>query len=109
MSDVQTASKQCSKCERSVWDDAKFCSECGYSLGAVEPSRETLTSVKDFALGTAAEIQKGSQEALRSETGKKMAAGAAIGAVLATVIPFVGWGAGAFLGAGFVAYKRFTR
>ena len=108
MSDVQSASKRCLKCDTSVWDDAKFCSECGYSLVAAEPPRDTLTEVKEFALGTVTEIQKGSREALKSETGKKMAAGAATGAVLATAIPFVGWGTGAFLGAGFIAYKRLT-
>ena len=46
---------------------------------------------------------------LKSETGRKVAAGAAIGAVAAVVVPFVSIGVGAVVGAGVAAFRRFAK
>jgi hypothetical protein len=46
---------------------------------------------------------------LKSATGKKVAAGAAIGAVAAVAIPFVSVGVGAIVGAGVAVLRRFAK
>ena len=63
----------------------------------------------EFATGTAEELRKTGRTVLTSETGTKVAAGAAIGAVAAVAIPFVSMGVGALVGAGIVAFRRRPR
>jgi len=62
---------------------------------------------------TAANIANSSKslvrEALKSEMAVDMATGAAAGAVIASVVPLIGTGAGAIAGAAFGAYKNFTK
>ena len=64
---------------------------------------------KQFAKGALGEVRTTAREVLASDLGKKMAAGAALGAAAATAIPFVGWATGAAFGAGFIAYKRLMK
>lgn len=95
-------------------EGTKFCPQCGHSLAAQAPAKvsnaeSTVELVRDFATGATREIKDTGRAALRSELGKKMAAGAAIGAVAAAVIPFIGWGVGAVAGAGLVAYRRLLK
>ena len=66
-------------------------------------------NLREFAEGAVSEIKSTSRSVLKSDTGKKMAAGAAIGAVAAAALPVIGWGAGAIIGAGFIAYKRLIK
>jgi hypothetical protein len=65
--------------------------------------------IKDFAAGAAREARETGKAALRSKTGQRMAAGAALGAVAAAAVPFIGWATGAVLGAGIVAYRRLLK
>jgi hypothetical protein len=100
----------CSKCSAGLPADAKFCPACGTAVAAGEPGRESVGAMlAGFASGTAEEIRQTAEPVLKSETGKKVAAGAAIGAVAAVVVPFVSIGVGAVVGAGVAAYRRFSR
>jgi uncharacterized membrane protein YvbJ len=106
----------CQQCGFNINEGSKFCSECGSALTAPEsrvaspPSSETTASlVRDFAAGTMRQIDETGRSALKSDLGKKMAAGAAIGAVAAAAIPFIGWATGAVAGAGFIAYQRLLK
>jgi hypothetical protein len=75
-----------------------------------EQSRESVGEMLvGFATGAAEEIRQTAEPVLKSETGKKVAAGAAIGAVAAVAIPFVSIGVGAIVGAGVVALRRAIR
>ena len=97
----------CSHCSAEVPDGARFCPACGK---AVEPGESRGESVGEmlvgFATGAAQEIRQTAEPVLKSETGRKVAAGAAIGAVAAVAIPFVSIGFGALVGAGDVALRR---
>lgn len=109
MGKPQTASGRCGKCDWPVWVEANFCSECGNAFKPVRPRDRIVAETKAFATGTLTEIEKGSRAVLQSDGGKKIAAGAAVGAVLAAAVPVIGWGTGALIGAGLVAYKRLTK
>lgn len=65
--------------------------------------------VSDFVKGTAAEAKTLSADALKSDVGKKIAAGAALGAVAGAILPLIGPTIGATFGAGYVAFKRLTK
>ncbi len=96
----------CTRCAATLADSAHFCSACGT---AANPATEDPTMgqmVAGFVGGTAEEIKRVSAPILTSETSKKVAAGATLGAVAAVAIPFVSIGVGALVGAGFVAWRR---
>ena len=100
----------CSHCSAAMPDGARFCPSCGKAVEAAEVSRESVGEMlAGFASGAAEEIRQTAEPVLRSETGKKVAAGAAIGAVAAVAIPFVSIGVGALVGAGYVALRRAAR
>ena len=44
-----------------------------------------------------------------AKDGKKIAAGAVIGAIVAVPVPFVGWFAGAVIGGGLVALRKLMK
>ncbi len=96
----------CSKCAAEVPGGASFCPSCGTPARADEEGESVGEMLVEFATGTADEIRKTGRTVLKSETGKKVAAGAAIGAVAAVAIPFVSMGVGALVGAGIVAFRR---
>jgi hypothetical protein len=100
----------CGKCAAEVPGDASFCPSCGTPARADENQGESVGEMLvEFATGTAKEIRKTGRTVLKSETGKKVVAGAAIGAVAAVAIPFVSMGVGALVGAGIVAFRRRPR
>ena len=100
----------CSNCSAEMPDGARFCPSCGKAVGAGEGSRESVGEMLvGFASSAAEEIRQTAEPVLKSETGKKVAAGAAIGAVAAVAIPFVSIGVGALVGAGVAAYRRLGR
>jgi len=97
----------CSHCSAEIPDGARFCPACGKAVEAGEDSRESVGEMlAGFASGAAEEIRQTAAPVLKSETGRKVAAGAAIGAVAAVAIPFVSIGVGALVGAGYVALRR---
>ena len=110
---------RCVECNSTLSDQSKFCSECGAKVresASVETPAETAeapsskaAAVKQYAKDVAEEAGELSKTALKSDPGKKMAAGAAIGAVVAVPVPFVGPAVGAVVGAGIVAFRRLTK
>jgi hypothetical protein len=109
----------CVECSNILSDQARFCSECGArvpksgsaaaSADPADPPQTRTAAVKQYAKEVAGEAGELSKTALKSDLGKKMAAGAAIGAVVAVPVPFIGPAVGAVLGAGIVAFRRLTK
>ncbi len=100
----------CSKCSAALPANANFCPSCGTVVAPGEQDRESVGEMlAGFASGTAQEIRQTAGPVLKSETGRKVAAGAAIGAVAAVAIPFVSIGVGAIVGAGVAAFRRLSR
>ena len=97
----------CGKCSAEVPAGANFCPSCGTTVTGAEPGRESVGEMlAGFASDTAEQIRQTAEPVPKSETGRKVAAGAAIGAVAAVAIPFVSIGVGALVGAGYVALRR---
>jgi ribosomal protein L40E len=99
----------CGKCAAELPEDANFCPSCGTTVRSAESRESVGEMLVGFASGAAEEIRQTAEPVLKSETGRKVAAGAAIGAVAAVVIPFVSIGVGAVVGAGVAAYRRLGR
>ena len=100
----------CSDCSAEVPEEANFCPACGTAIAAESGGDESMGQMlAGFASGTANEIRNTSRTVLKSETSKKVAAGAAIGAVAAVAIPFVSIGLGAVVGAGVAVIRRFGK
>jgi hypothetical protein len=111
---------ECSKCSFKLRGEEKFCSNCGAAVPLPpasgmtqedsDPASATTTeAMKRYAKDVVHEAGELSKTALKSDLGKKMAAGAGIGAVIAVPIPFVGPAVGAVVGAGIVAFRRLTK
>jgi len=102
----------CGQCNSILSEHAKFCSECGAKARRIKIDEASITktaAAKQYAMDVAQEAGELSKDALKSDLGKKMAAGAALGAVIAIPIPFVGPVVGAAVGAGIVAFRRLTK
>ena len=96
----------CSRCSAELPANARFCAACGTAIEGSEQSRESVGEMLvGFASGAAEEIRHTAEPVLKSETGRKVAAGAAIGAVAAVLLPVVSIGVGAVLGAGVAALR----
>jgi len=96
----------CGKCSAELPENANFCPSCGTTVGSAERRESVGEMLVGFATGAAEEIRQTAEPVLKSETGKKVAAGAAIGAVAAVAIPFVSIGLGALVGAGIAALRQ---
>ena len=96
---------RCSSCESEVADTDKFCHECGRPIHTklAENRREALRqSAADVAAEgkiIAREVLEVTKKGIKTETGRSVAAYAAIGAVAGSAIPFVGSITGAGVGA----------
>ncbi|HEX8303222.1 hypothetical protein [Sphingomonas sp.] len=104
--------ESCTKCGGSIQGDASFCNHCGKRVKRAPSDGDPANlgeAAVEFAKGTAVEARNLGAEALRSDIGKKVAAGAALGAVAGAVLPLIGPAIGATLGAGYVAFKRLTK
>ena len=109
MSEEAKLVRLCSHCSAELPANANFCPSCG-TRATSEQSRESVGEMLvGFATGTAEEIRQTAEPVLKSETGRKVAAGAAIGAVAAVAIPFVSMGVGAIVGAGVAAFRRVAK
>ena len=107
MAEEATLVRLCGRCSAEIPDSASFCPSCGAAVPRGEPPEQSVGEMLvEFATGTADEIRQTGRSVLQSETGKKVAAGAAIGAVAAVAFPFVSIGVGALVGAGYVALRR---
>ena len=98
----------CKHCSSPVNDGDKFCHECGRAVHA-QPPANRRQALKQGASDVIAEGRIVTREALelgkkglQTDTGKSVAACAAIGAAAGSAIPFVGSitgaGVGAFIG-----------
>ncbi|NIJ21947.1 anti-sigma factor ChrR (cupin superfamily) [Sphingomonas naasensis] len=104
--------EQCLHCEAGVDVDARFCPHCGKRVVRAAAPADDATlraTASELARGTLGEVRTLTIEALKSKTGKRLAAGAALGAAAGVALPLLTVGAGAVLGAGYVAFKRLTR
>lgn len=99
---------QCNQCEAELAENAKFCSQCGTAVASQSPA-DVLRKAKTYACDAADDIIEGGTTLVTSDLGKKMAAGAAVGAIAVAPIPVVGWFAGATIGAGLVAFRQITK
>ena len=86
---------------------AELSQNTGFVDSAMQLADEALNSelANDVVDGSKSLVR----EALKSELAVDMATGAAAGAVIASVVPLVGTGAGAVVGAAIGAYKNFTK
>ena len=108
MDELGPTARLCVKCEAAVPLGANFCSSCGKKQTA--PSDDpTRGAVKEFVSGTAHEAKSTAIDLLKNKDVQKIAAGAALGAAIAPVIPFISIPVGATLGGGYVLFKRLTR
>ena len=98
----------CQKCQGAIPAGANFCPACG-AKQANETSPPTKAAVKEFVAGTAGEVKTTAIDLLKNKDVQKIAAGAALGAAIAPVIPFISIPVGATLGGGYVLFKRLTR
>jgi hypothetical protein len=112
---------KCVTCDFEISDGAKFCSECGIPVDSVATSAlpapaggraktavaRTAKVVGSTATETVKVIGSTAKEGLRSDMGKSIATGAALGAVIAMPIPFVGSALGASVGAIIGAVRKF--
>lgn len=64
---------------------------------------------KTIACEAADDMIDAGEEIVTSPTAKKIAAGAAVGALVAAPLPIIGWVAGATIGAGLVAFKHLRK
>ncbi len=100
----------CGRCSAEIPADANYCPSCGTAVPRGEaPEQSVGEMLVEFATSTADELKQTGRTVLKSDAGKKVAAGAAIGAVAAVAIPFVSIGVGALVGAGVVALRRRSR
>ncbi len=104
----------CDKCGSYATLEAVFCSKCGERLGV-----STATQVADKPLpplsretavlhagDVARKASKLARSGVKSEMGKSVAGGAALGALIAMPIPFVGPLLGAAVGAAIGVYRK---
>jgi hypothetical protein len=98
----------CQACGHALDAGANFCSACG------EKQTETATNWRTTAdddLRAARAFSQGARHRATSDStlGASIAKGAAIGAVAALPIPFVGQITGAIVGAGIAAYAKLSK
>lgn len=84
---------QCRACDAAMAGDARFCAACGTPVSGERGTARRMES-------------ENATHDLPSGLGSSIAKGAAIGAVAAIPIPFVGPITGAVIGAGIAAYKK---
>ncbi len=96
---------ECTNCHAALGESAQFCSTCGTPVGKVS-AIDVLRSAKSYVCDAADDMIDAGKDVVGTDLGKKMAAGAAVGALAVAPIPVIGWAAGALVGAGLVAFKH---
>ena len=103
---------KCPACDTGAPKGARFCSDCGASMTAAAPERPIPGAASDADLHAARvfadDVAQRRAAAPRDSLGTSMAKGAAVGALVAIPVPFIGSIAGAIVGAGVAAYKNLS-
>lgn len=107
-------SQSCNVCREEVSKGTRFCPQCGAKTPE-QLASETFSSqakhyvgeAADELLGAAKDAFIGGRGLASKDAAKKVAGGAAIGALAG--IPIIGWAAGAAVGAGIVAYRHLNK
>ncbi len=101
----------CSMCDYIIEEGTKFCPQCGEKTAEQRAAESFGSQAKHYVgeaaqefYGAAKDVYSNGKHLADKDSAKKVAGGAAIGAVLG--IPVVGWAAGAAVGAGIVAYRH---
>ncbi|MEM1133337.1 MAG: hypothetical protein AAGH53_10395 [Pseudomonadota bacterium] len=100
--------EQCTVCGATIEAGIKYCPQCSAPMSAaaddgfLEQSKHYFSEAADELVGAGKDAWNG----VKSANGKKIASGAAIGAVAGAVLPVVGLATGAIAGAGIVAYRQ---
>lgn len=99
----------CQACGQDLTDGANFCAACGASV--TESARDWRSVADDDRRAAPVFADDARQRGAggRGALGARMAKGAAIGAVAALPIPFVGPITGAIVGAGIAAYTKLSK
>jgi hypothetical protein len=96
---------QCSECGAPVEGDDRFCRGCGARLRPMTPAekrREAMRQAKAIAREGSRAVQQGTKLArrgLKTQRGRSVAACSAMGAAAGAVLPVIGVGLGATIGA----------
>jgi len=96
---------QCPECAAAVTPQNKFCHECGTRLRpmtAAEKRRAGLRQAQAIAREGSRAVQQGAglaRRGLKTQRGRSVAACSAMGAAAGAVLPVVGLGLGATIGA----------
>jgi hypothetical protein len=103
-------SQTCQACGKDLESGANFCSACGAKQ--TESATHYRTTADDDLRAARAFSEDARHRATRvsdSTLGASIAKGAAIGAVAALPIPFIGPITGAIVGAGIAAYTKLSK
>lgn len=90
------------KTERAHNDGSEFIREGASRDGA----KSTVDQFVEMADKAVEEVSRVGKQALTKDNAPKLAAGAALGAVAAAVLPIISLPLGALAGAGYVAYRQ---
>ena len=104
---------RCNECNERISLKAKFCGACGAPVAPNEGPSTAISETKEYAKDVLAEGKIVAKEAalmakngLKTDIGKSVAACAAVGAVIAVPIPFVGPVLGAAVGASIGLFRK---
>ena len=105
----------CNECNAEYAIGAKFCASCGEKTPEQRAAESIPNQAKHYVGEAADELWGATKDAFHTgkhladqDTVKKVAGGAAIGALAAVVAP-VGLATGALIGAGIVAYRHVNK
>ena len=108
-------SQTCNECGTEVTDGMKFCPKCGAKTPERLAEESFPSQAKHYVTEAADERWGATKDAFHTgkhladaDSAKKVAGGAALGALAAVVAP-VGIATGAVIGAGIVAYRHMAK
>jgi uncharacterized Zn finger protein (UPF0148 family) len=108
-------SQTCNECANEVSEGMKFCPICGAKTPEKLAEESFPNQAKHYVGEAAEELWGATKDAYHTgkhladaDSAKKVAGGAALGAVAAVVLP-VGVATGAIIGAGVVAYRHMNK
>ncbi|APG62867.1 hypothetical protein LPB140_08770 [Sphingorhabdus lutea] len=105
----------CNNCDFQITEGTRFCPQCGEKTNEQLSAESYAAQAKHYVgeaadelYGAAKEAFNGGKKLADADSAKKVAGGAAIGALAGVIAP-VGIAAGAAIGAGIVAYRHLNK